>query len=100
MFHNSKLLKPLKSKAKCKYPTERIPESSCATRETIDMDFFITSRNGNKKLYNLLQYNTEWNSQIRKSKNKEAKLVQLVQMYAYQSNTYREDLCWLHFKDE
>ena len=29
---------------------QRIPESSCATKETVDIDTLVTSRNGNKKI--------------------------------------------------
>ena len=33
-------------------------------------------------------------------KNKEVEPVEPVQMNLYQSNTYRNDLSWLHFDDE
>ena len=33
-------------------------------------------------------------------KNKEVEPVEPVQMYMYQSNTYRKDLSWLHFNNE
>ena len=33
-------------KAFCK---QRIPESSCAKKETVDIDILVTSRNGEKK---------------------------------------------------
>ena len=29
---------------------QRIPESSCATKETVDIDTLVTSRNGDKKI--------------------------------------------------
>ena len=33
-------------------------------------------------------------------KNKEAEPIQSVQLNTYQSNAYRKDSDWLHFKDE
>ena len=32
---------------------QKIPESSCATKETVDIDIVVTSRNGDKKSCNL-----------------------------------------------
>ena len=29
---------------------QRIPESSCARKETVDIDILVTSRNGDKKI--------------------------------------------------
>ena len=29
---------------------QRIPEFSCARKETVDIDFLVTSRNGNRKI--------------------------------------------------
>ena len=29
---------------------QRIPESSCATKETVDIDILVTSRNGDRKI--------------------------------------------------
>ena len=29
---------------------QRIPESSCARKETVDIDIFVTSRNGDRKI--------------------------------------------------
>ena len=36
---------------------QRIPESSCARKETIDMDILVTSRNGDKKNHAIYQNN-------------------------------------------
>ena len=32
---------------------QRIPECSCQRKETVDIDILVTSRNSDKKLYNL-----------------------------------------------
>ena len=32
------------------FSRQRIPESSCARKETVDIDIFVTSRNGDKKI--------------------------------------------------
>ena len=32
---------------------QRIPESNCARKETVDIEILVTSRNGDKKLCNL-----------------------------------------------
>ena len=32
---------------------QRIPEPSCARKETVDIDILVTSRNGTEKSYNL-----------------------------------------------
>ena len=45
---------------------KRIPESSCARKETVDIDILIASRNGHKKLYNLSEYPNRPSSRIRK----------------------------------
>ena len=35
---------------------ERIPESSCARKETIDIDILVTSRNGHKKVMRSIRF--------------------------------------------
>ena len=32
---------------------QRIPEFSCARKETVEIDILVTSRNGHRKSYNL-----------------------------------------------
>ena len=56
-----------------------IPKSSCARKETVDIEIFIPSRNSDR---NIMQP------------------VQPVEMNFYQSNTYRRDLIWMHLGDE
>ena len=58
---------------------QRIPEFSCARKETVDIDILVTSRNGQKK---------------------EVEPVEPVLKNIYQSNTYRKDLRWPHFDNE
>ena len=55
-------------------------------KETVDIDIFITSGNGEKKKYGAIYQNNEQTSQ----ENKEVKPVELAQMKIYQSNTYRK----------
>ena len=57
---------------------QRIQESRCAWKETVNRDILIKFRNHPPK------------------EGKEP--VQSIQMSIYESNTYREDLCWLHFE--
>ena len=35
------------------FQRQKIPESSCAGKETVDIDIVVTSRNGNRKIMNL-----------------------------------------------
>ena len=73
---------------------QRIPESSCARKETVDMDILVTSRNGDRKIMQSIRIMS------RSLENKEEEPVEPVQMNIYQNNTYRKDLNWLHFDDE
>ena len=34
---------------------QRIPESSCASEETVDIDILITSKNGNRKIMQFIR---------------------------------------------
>ena len=68
---------------------ERIPESSYVMKETVDIEILVISRNGDRS-----------NNEYTFLKNKEVETVEPVQMNIYQSNIYRKDLSWLHFKDE
>ena len=59
---------------------QRIPESSRAKKETVDIDIFVTSRNGDRKM--------------------EVEPVEPVLKNIHQSNNCRKDLSWQHFDDE
>ena len=65
---------------------QRIPESSCVRKETVDIDILVTSRNGDRKVIQSIRI------MIRPAWT--------VQMNIYQSNTYRKDLSWLHYHHE
>ena len=70
--------------------TQRIPESSCERKETIDIDTLVISRSGDRKTMH------HQNNEQTSLENKEVETVQAVQMNIYQSN----DLSWLNFDDE
>ena len=55
----------------------RIPEFSCAKKETVDIDILVTSTNGGRKIMQSI---------MRKWK---------VQMNTYQVNNYRKDLSYI-----
>ena len=38
-----------------KFYRQRIPESSCARKETVDIDILVTSRNGDKTIMKFYQ---------------------------------------------
>ena len=65
---------------------KRIPESSCARKETVDIDTLVTSRNGDRKIMQFIRITS--------------RQVEPLLMNIYQSNTYRKDLRWPHFDDE
>ena len=65
---------------------KRIPESSCARKETVDIDTLVTSRNGDRKIMQFIRIIS--------------RQVEPLLMNIYQSNTYRKDLRWPHFDDE
>ena len=57
---------------------QRIPESSCARKETIDIDMLVTSRNGDRKIKQSIRITSrppmkkrKWNqlTQFRKTSN-------------------------------
>ena len=62
----------------------RIPESSCARKEIVDIGIFATSRNGDRKIMPSIIITSGPPS----SKRKWNQLNQFI----YQSNTYRKDL--------
>ena len=70
---------------------QRIPEFSCARKETVDIDILIKSRNGDKMVKNHTIYQ---NIEQTSNRNKE------VQMNIYQSNTYSKDVSCLHFGND
>ena len=74
---------------------QRIPESSCARKETVVIDILVTSRNGDGKIMQSIRIKSRPPLRIRKWDQ----LSQFRQT-SYQSNTYRKDLSWLHFKVE
>ena len=45
---------------------QRIPESSCARKETIDIDILVTSRNGDRKIMQSIRITSRPPSRIRK----------------------------------
>ena len=45
---------------------QRIPESSCAWKETVDIDIFVISRNGDKKIIQSFRITSRPFSRIRK----------------------------------
>ena len=74
---------------------QRIPQSSCARKKTIDIDILVTSRNCNRIFMPSIRITSRAPSRIRK-KNP----VETVQMNIYQSNTYRKESSWLRFDDK
>ena len=71
------------------FDRQRIPESSCARKETVEIDILKTSRNADRKIMQSITITSRHPLRIRKWR----------QLDIYQSNTYRKDLSWLHFKD-
>ena len=45
---------------------QRIPESSCARKETVDIDILVTSRNGDRKIMHSIRITIRPPSIIRK----------------------------------
>ena len=78
---------------------QRIPEFSCARKETIDIEIIVTSRNGDRKIMQSIRITSKPTSTIRKWTSS-VQQVQPVQMNIYQNNTCRKDLSWLPFDDE
>ena len=74
---------------------QRIPESSCAKKETVDIDILVTSSNGDRKIMQSIRITSRSLSRIRKWNQ-----LKPIQMNIYQSNTYGKDLGWLLFVDE
>ena len=45
---------------------QRIPKSSCAKKETIDIDILVTSRNGDRKIMQFIRITSRSTSRKRK----------------------------------
>ena len=45
---------------------QRIPESSCARKETADIDILVTSRNGDRKIMQSIRITSRHSSRIKK----------------------------------
>ena len=76
---------------------QRIPESSCVSKKTVDIDILVTSENGGRKIMQTDRINKQTSLE-----NRKMELVEPVhlQKNRYYSNTYRKNLSWLHFHDE
>ena len=72
---------------------ERIPESSCARTETVDIDILVTSRNGDKKIMKSIRI-------TRPPSKKKGSGTSWASSEKHLPNTYRKDLSWSHFADE
>ena len=74
---------------------QRIPEFTCARKQTADIDILITSRHGDRKIRQSFKIRSR-----HPSRKRIAQPVQPILKNIYQSNTYRKDLRWPHFNDE
>ena len=74
---------------------QRIPELSCARKETVHIDILVTSRTGHRKIMQSIRIKSR-----PPSRKKEAEPVEPVPKTIYKSNAYRKDLSWSHFDDE
>ena len=87
--------KPLKIKHRRKLK-QRIPESSCARKETVDIDILVISRNGDRKSIQSIRITSRPPSRRRKWK-------QLSQFRCTSTKVIpidRKDFCWLHLNNE
>ena len=74
---------------------QRIPESSCARKETVDVDILVTSRNGDRKIMQSITITSRPTLRKRKPNHLKPVLKNI-----YQNNTFRKDLSWPHFDNE
>ena len=58
----------------------RIPESSCERKKTVDIDIFVTAKNGDRRIMKSIGIISDF---------KETEPVQSVQINIYQSNPYK-----------
>ena len=65
---------------------QKIPESSCVRKETVDTDVLVTFRNGDRKIIQSII-----NNELTSLKKKQVEPVEPPQMNICQSNTYRKD---------
>ena len=63
-------------------------------KETVDIDIFLTSRNGDRKIMQSMRITRT------SLENKEVEPVEPGQMNIYQSNSYIKDFSWLHFDNK
>ena len=96
MFVNSRLQAIQIIGQRKAFSRQRISESRQARKETVDIDIFVTSKNGDRKII----YTIYWNNEQTSLEKKEIEPVESVLKNIYQSNTYRKDLSWPHFDDE
>ena len=75
---------------------QRILGSSCARKETVGIEIFVISRNGDRKIIQSIRITSRPPSRIRKGNQ----LSQLRRASTKVIYTYRKDLSWLHFDDE
>ena len=68
---------------------QRIPEASCLSKKTVDIDILVTSGNGDRKIMQTNRINKQTSLE-----NREMELVEPVhlQKNRYYSNTYRKKL--------
>ena len=68
---------------------QRIPEASCVSKKTVDIDILVTSGNGDRKIMQTNRINKQTSLE-----NREMELVEPVhlQKNRYYSNTYRKKL--------
>ena len=68
---------------------QRIPEASCVSKKTVDIDILVTSGNGDRKIMQTNRINKQTSLE-----NREMELVEPVQLQKnrYYSNTYRKKL--------
>ena len=66
MYVNSRLKVTKIIGQKRAFLRQRIPESSCAKKETVDIDILVTSRNGDRKIMQFIRITSRSTSRKRK----------------------------------
>ena len=95
MFDNSRLKATTIIGQRKAFYRKRISESSCARKETVNIDILVNILEQWQKNYGIYQ-NNKWVSH----EKKEVEPLEPVLRNIYQSNTYTKDLKWPHFDDE
>ena len=72
---------------------QRIPESSCARKETVDIDILVTSRNGDRKIMQSIKITSRPTSRKRRWN-------QLSQFRRTSTRVIPIEKTWSHFDDE